>query len=633
MRPLLLFSLVFLNTFSIAADSRVTAVSLDGLRPEHPRLLATSEEWTRLRQLATTDIELASVHAALITAARRLLPEAPLRRELVGRRMLGVSRDLVQRVLLLGYAWQMTAEKTFGERAEAELRAVAGFPNWNPTHFLDVAEATAALAIGYDWCYDALTAEARAAIRQAISEKGLRVGLDPTDANNWWHRAANNWNQVCFGGLTLGALAIAVDEPELAREVLTLARANIAHGLAPYAPDGVYPEGPSYWTYGTTYQALMIAALESALGSDWDLAMHPGFLASAGAYLQTTGPSSDFFNFADGVERGVITPVLFWFARKLNDPGLLLFNQRHVESWLRHPGPDLPNYFLPLAAVWWPARYDNPPPAPALPLCWLGRGTNPIAVFRESWTDANSLYLALKGGAAELNHAHMDAGSFVFELDGVRWASDLGAQNYESLESKRVDLWNRGQDSQRWQVYRLNNQSHNTLTIGGQPHRVDGHATITRFSGDIANPHAIVDLSPVFRDHAIRVYRGFKLLPGRGLLIQDELTGLAPGTSVRWQMVTRAEVTADGRSATLRLGGRALRAALVSSAVADFAVEPATPPDDGFNAPNPGVRILSATFNAPADGSLCYAVVVQPGTSNAAPAEITSLDSWPQSDN
>src|SRR5690606_11663090 len=100
---------------------------------------------------------------------------------------------------------------------------------------------------------------------------------------------------------------------------------------------------------------------------------------------------------------------------------------------------------------------------------------------------------------------------------------DLGAQSYESLESKGIDLWNRAQDSQRWQVYRLNSDSHNTLTIGGRPHRVDGNARIVAFSADEAEPYAIVDLTPVFGGEAQRVRRGFRWLPGRRVLIQDEL--------------------------------------------------------------------------------------------------------------
>lgn len=614
-------------TASRATEANATTDPLGSLRPEHPRLLATQEDWSQLRHLATTDRQLASFNVALLAAARRLLPVPPLRRELIGRRMLGVSRDLVERVLLLGYAWQMTADRRFADRVETELRAVAEFSDWNPSQFLDVAEATAALAIGYDWCYDALRPEARTKIRQAIVEKGLLTGFDPTSPNNTWHRAANNWNQVCLGGLTLGAIAVADADPDLARAVLALARANIAHGLAPYAPDGVYPEGPSYWTYGTTYQVLMIASLESALGTDWGLPTAPGFLASVGGYLQATGPSGNFFNFADGVERGAIAPVVFWFTRKLDDPGLLLFERRHLASWLRNPDGDLPNYFLPLAAVWW-TKSARATPAPKLPLRWTGRGSTPIAVFRESWTDPTSLYLAVKGGAAELNHAHMDAGSFVFEVDGVRWAIDLGSQDYESLESKHIDLWNRAQDSQRWQVFRLNHQSHNTLTIGGQPHRVAGHGVITHFSSD-ANAYALIDLSPVFAGQAGSVRRGFKLLPHRGLLIEDELSGLAPGTSVRWQMLTRAEVACDRDGAVLRQDGRSLWARVISSASVQLTVAPTDPPKDDFNAPNPGVSILSATFLAPADGSLRFGVTLAPESADPTP-ELAPLDLWTQ---
>jgi hypothetical protein len=53
---------------------------------------------------------------------------------------------------------------------------VANFPDWHPEHFLDTAELTTALAIGYDWLYDYLSPEDRSAIRRAIVDKGLRPG-------------------------------------------------------------------------------------------------------------------------------------------------------------------------------------------------------------------------------------------------------------------------------------------------------------------------------------------------------------------------------------------------------------------------------------------------------------------------
>lgn len=76
----------------------------------------------------------------------------------------------------------------------------------------------------------------------------------------------------------------------------------------------------------------------------------------------------------------------------------------------------------------------------------------------------------------------MDIGSFVMEADGVRWAMDLGLQDYNSLETKGVNLWGSGQNSQRWEVFRYNNFVHNTLTVNNQLQRVDGYAPITRSS-------------------------------------------------------------------------------------------------------------------------------------------------------
>ena len=76
--------------------------------------------------------------------------------------------------------------------------------------------------------------------------------------------------------------------------------------------------------------------------------------------------------------------------------------------------------------------------------------------------------MGFKGGSPGTNHAHMDVGSFVVDMQGVRWAVDLGGQGYHGLESRGVDLWNRGQDSERWTVFRLNNFGHKHAG-GGRP--------------------------------------------------------------------------------------------------------------------------------------------------------------------
>ena len=609
---------LFVGTGLMAASVSVATAADDplaGLKAGHPRLMVASDEaWTEIRRRATNDPGLTVLLRLIETSGRRLLGEAPSQRVMTGRRLLSVSREVLGRITALAAAYHLTGDRAFSSRAEQEMLAAAAFTDWNPSHFLDVGEMTTALALGYDWLFDELTPASRAAIRQAIVDKGLKAGLVDNAHNRGWQRAETNWNQVCLGGLTLGALAVADHEPALARQILALARERIPLGLRPYAPDGVYPEGPSYWSYGTTYSAVTVAALETALGTDWGITSAPGFTASAGAYAQMIAPTGLAYNFADGGEGAGLQPTLMWFARRLNDPGLMSVFTRQLAALIA--GTPTPNSgesarFMTIAALWW-TDADAVRQTPKLPLAWVGYGVNPVAVFRSAWNDPNAAYLALKGGSASLNHAHMDVGSFVYEADGVRWADDLGMQNYHSLESKGIALWGRTQDAERWTVFRLNNRSHNTLTIDDQLHRVEGTAEITSFSREPGNAHAVVNLTPAFAGQAERVQRTFRWPGDRSVRIDDELAGVRPGAGIRWAMVTRAKISVDGARATLERDGQQLDVHLLEGAGATFSVIPADPPKDDFNAPNPGRSILIATVPANAAGEARISVSLQP---------------------
>jgi hypothetical protein len=603
--------------------------SLPGLRTEHPRLIATADDWQRLAVEVSQHPELARLDQMVRQRAAELLNTAPLERELVGRRMLGVARDLLLRTTVFAYAWRRTGDPAYVARAEREMLAAAGFTDWNPSHFLDTAETTAALALGYDWCHDALSPPARAAIRHAIAQLGLRPALDPSLPHNRWHRARNNWSQVCWGGLALGALAIADHEPDLAATILRLARDGIAYGLEPYAPDGIYPEGPMYWSYGTSFQVLLIAGLRTALGEDWNLMEAPGLRASAGVQLQLTAPSGRFFNFADGSEGRGYEPISFWFARELGDPGLAFFSRRTLAA--TRPGQPLGGRFTAFVPLWWsPSGSEAVLAEPQMPTVWHGDGPNPVAVFRECWTDPHATYFAIKGGSAAVNHAHMDAGSFIYEADGVRWAIDLGAQDYESLEHLGLRIWNRSQSSDRWRVLRLGPHSHNTLTIDGQLHRVDGHARFVRWMPTDPEPHAIIDLSPVFAGQAAQVLRGVRRLSDRRMLLQDELTGLTPGAQVRWRFTTRAAITLGPSPTVARLvqDDRTLHLAVDATPAAEWTVAPVDALAAEFDTPNPGVSQIVGTATAGTDGRARFVVVLAPGAASPSLPSTTALADW-----
>ncbi|MEJ0033440.1 MAG: hypothetical protein WDO15_25280 [Bacteroidota bacterium] len=74
---------------------------------------------------------------------------------------LNTSRKILRRIYFLSYVYRVTGEDKYAQRAKKELLAACKSDDWNPPHFLDAAETTTAVAIGYDWLYDKFSADER----------------------------------------------------------------------------------------------------------------------------------------------------------------------------------------------------------------------------------------------------------------------------------------------------------------------------------------------------------------------------------------------------------------------------------------------------------------------------------------
>jgi len=560
--------------------------------PSHPRLMLSRERIAGLQ--SQSDSVSLGLKQCVISNAESFLAAKSARYEKEGRRLLNMSRLVLTHVASLGLAALLTGNRRYAARAIVEMKAAAEFPDWNPSHFLDTAEMTLALSLGYDWLHDWMTPAEREAISRAIIEKGLNPSFDESTGYNWWIGADNNWSQVCHGGMTAGALAIAELDPELARTIVERAISNLPVASESYRPDGAYAEGPMYWEYGTSFHVILLSMLESVFGDRFQLDETPGFLESARYIAQVTGPGGQFFNYADADAERALMPALFWFARRLGDPNVLRHDlslaQRAFEEG-HCDGAGGKVRLLPLALLWWQPALLRVQDAPLPPLDWMACGHNPVAVHRAAWGDPRATYVAIKGGTPSSNHGQMDSGSFVFETDGVRWACDLGRQEYNSLESAGIDLWNKSQESSRWGAFRLGSFSHNILLFSKSPQRVDGMGEIVRFSADPAMPHTVVELSSIYADQAATVLRGVALLPDGRILLQDEWIAREDG-DVEWRMVTKANATASGNEVVLEKGDK--RLALTADASIPFTIEiddiflPRAP----FDSPNPEARMI-----------------------------------------
>jgi hypothetical protein len=602
-----------------ALDPAAVAARLERLSPEHPRLFLAAGAEKALAERTASDPVMQAVRISLLAEADRGLKTTPVKRVQIGRRLLDKSRTALSRVLHLSLAWRLTGRPAYLERARAELVAVAAFTDWNPSHFLDVAEMTTAVGLGYDWLYPALDPATRTLLRDAIVEKGLK----PSRKSDSWSRGTNNWNQVCNGGMTVGALAVAESEPALAAQMVARAVNTVPRSMHEYAPDGAYPEGASYWGYGTTYNVILISALQSVLGTDFGLSAQPGFMATADYYLHVIGPSGHYFNYSDAGRGGAaIAEPMFWFAAQRRQPYLLWHDWAKLTSGEGRTS-SARGRTDPFLLLWIAPNQATPPAPPAR--SWTGHGVTPVAFHRSSWDRAAS-FVAIKGGTPSANHAHMDVGAFVMDADGLRWADDLGSQDYNSLESAGIKLWGREQNAERWNVFRLGTSSHNVLQVDGQQQRVAGTAPIV-LSRD---GRTVVDTSSTYAGQLGRTQRGVALREDRTVLVQDEFITLNRRASVRWAMVTHADVTITGPGrATLTQAGKQLSFRVLEPADATLAIYPTDPPPAKTDARNKGTRMIGFEVHPEARQTLRLVVQLVPASAAAAGSPgITPLAEW-----
>jgi hypothetical protein len=492
-----------------------------------------------------------------------------LERIVTGRRLLSVSREMLYRVNMLGIVYRMEKDPAILKRLNDEVIAVCNFSDWNPSHYLDVAEMAMAVALAIDWGADKLPASTVEQAMNALVEKGIKPGWLPDGKNPGWAFGTNNWNQVCNGGMIAASVAIAEKDPELAAKTIKRALDGIPRALSAYLPDGIYPEGSTYWDYGTGFSVITCAMLESAFGTDFGHTRHRAFMASAMFRVLCNAPSGLYYNFADcGDSRGKSPDVILaWFAAKTG-------NKTFFEKERLMTPPEEMGKLSRLggAALVWIAQYTEKTGIDA-PSVWYGRGHNPIAVF----TGDNGYYFGGKGGRATTSHGNMDAGSFIFELDGVRWVIDPGNQDYNTLEQAGFDLWNSCQDCLRWTLLTKNNYCHSTLTVNGQLHRVNGQATLLQVT-ESPRPEAVFDITAPYEGLLKSAGRTFTKDSPASLVITDSIETLPETELITWQLMTAADVEPVKGGAILRQNGKTLKIDNISHPDCLFSVISLDPP-------------------------------------------------------
>lgn len=160
--------------------------------------------------------------------------------------ILPISREVFNRIVILGYAWQLTGNTVYADRAWQELESVCSFDDWCPSHFLASAEMALAAATGYDWFYDYLDDSQRDLLAQKTYDYAIKPALSKNYLSNWFTWSKNNWNSICYSGVGIACMTFSSYYPEESAEFLHMCYQNMPIAFENFTPNGVYAEGPGY---------------------------------------------------------------------------------------------------------------------------------------------------------------------------------------------------------------------------------------------------------------------------------------------------------------------------------------------------------------------------------------------------
>ncbi len=545
-----------------------------------------------------------------------------------GLRLLPVSQEAFKRISNFAMAFHLTNDSKYAERAWIELEAVCtGFPDWNQgVHTLDSAEMTKAVAVGYDWLYDQWSEDQRETMRKALNDYSLIYSYQSYHGarrvDYGWATANNNWNALCNGGVIIGAAALFETNPELYSDIIKEALRGHENVLNEFYPDGAWQEGVGYWAGTVEPLAYTIDALENTFGTDFNLSKAPGF-SRTGEFPIIASGTNGTLAYHDNAGTAMTQPVTFWLSNKFDNAGLSearLFD-------INYKGAATSIQDL----LFFNTSYTGS--KVTMPLDGYLRGVEVVGM-RSDWESSQATYVGYHSGVLVGNnyHAHMDSGTFIIDMLGERFATEMGTENYNLPGMS--DLAHG-----RWQYYSNHPEGHNCLIInpkpGVLPMNINAVDKVETLVSKPRGAYSITGLSNCYVNEANSVRRGFMLADERrSVVIRDEIDLKHNDSEIYWFMHTDGTVSIEDGHAIIEKNGKKVKLSYITNAAAsEITVKKAVQlfPDESVVATQKDLSKYSkVSIRLKASGKVNLTVKVipydDPNANN--PIDDSPLDKW-----
>lgn len=525
------------------------------LKGVHPRILLDKNDFDAMRKNVKTDSRMTAWYSGLLTEADKLLNQDALIYELRdGVRLWQVANDFVSRMMVLSLAYQLTSDKKYADRGYTEMKAIADFAGWHPEHHIDVAAMGIGYAIGYDWLYDTYTQEQREYLEKRAYDnfyteyiKGFEgLSCDMADGISF----NNNHNAVMNGGSVIMANAFMDIYPEASSYLISGSIRATENMLYNFAPLGNWYEGVAYGTMTLRFLAYMMATMDKIYHNEYTIDKAQGLNQAAEYCIYMQGPAGPY-SFSDSTSNGasravVLEPSMLWFANYYNTPSV-------QTTWFRIFHYAATGDSLARLMLWYNPDFSRS--RDSLDIDKIYNSIN-VEVMRNNWMPIGQTMVGIKGGKANVEHGHMDMGSFGFFSGETRWIDDIGADDYDLPQF----FYGFTQDGKRWSYFRERAEAHSCLVIApdakGGEYDPNETAYLTPMENKPKGATAQIDMTKLFGESRVKAAkRGFFFTDDRqSLVVRDEVT-LTKKSDVYWFAYTNENVTIDGKSVILESTG------------------------------------------------------------------------------
>jgi len=605
---------------------------------QHPRLILNGDAFAEMkRHYEAKDDELYNeIAKKVISTADSYLDKEP-----IGyvwddpmRTLSAISKNLLNRFIYMGYAYNLTGDQKYVDKAYEQFEMCATYPDFNTSHIIDTGDDCLALAIGFDWFYNGFTPEQREVARKVVHDKALKTlasGLygrltSTSSGTSMWYafKWMSNYNAIINGGVTAAAIATLEYDSDETFQYLADSIRSVEYSLQMLTPDGGWNEGVAYWDYAMRYIMTMGTALENCFGQAYDIVNGQGMENTLNYVISCLGVDGTN-NYGDSqigkANREYSFHTFFGLAKMYNNPIAAQMRSYDLSNGRK------PDYY---DAIFYDFDMTSTDEDSYNSMSKLLRtsGTEIVSIRDTYDFEKSQTYFSAHFGTTSGYHQHCDCGTFVLDLMGTRWAEDLGRDEY-NLQNV---LGYTDKD-----IYRKRAEAHNVVVFNPANYydsfemKNNEFAPIIKAESNEYSGYVTANLDDVYNE-ATKMKLGYFMDENlSSLTVRNEFT-VTEDTEAMWSFHTTADITIEDDIVYLYKEGKSVKLEFLTTCEnakwEEMEVKPLpTSPQTPEQAKNDDFNKVVLKFNAKS-GDNYFVVKVSPAGVETKPVWDIPIEQW-----